>query len=144
MILSSTNPLQNTIIIFTIVMAILYISRPELIYCKRTKQFRQFGTGEGKTLLSIYVLGVMLAVVLYALFYAVMKRKNKTNTQYIAEPVQQSQPSSLETICLMQQQQINSLYGQIQIMQHQLSVQLNNQLSVQLKNNTGNIEQIVI
>ena len=54
-------------------MTLLYVMKPDAIYDSKKKQFRQFGTGDSKTLLPIYVVGILMAVILYVLFNQLAK-----------------------------------------------------------------------
>lgn len=145
-ILSNDNPLYNTIIIFTVIMGILFLTKPNLIYCSKTNQFRQFGTSQGKTLLPIYIVGILLAVILYVFFYSIMKKKDHNNfgnnqmdhmmseryNGYNNPMMNINHPNpndaNINQIYLMQQQQINTLNSQIQqLIQHQL---INNSIGI--------------
>lgn len=130
LILSDNNPLYNTTIIFTVIMTILFLTKPNLIYCSKTNRFRQFGTSRGNTLLPIYIIGILLAVILYVFFYSIMKKKDVNNhaDQLMSERYLGHNPilphindMNLNQIYLMQQQQINTLNSQIQqLLQQQM------------------------
>ena len=74
MLLTIDNPVYNTVIVFSIIMLLLYITKPDVIYDNEKKEFRQFGTTDGKTLLPIYVIGILLAIVLYVFFHYVSQK----------------------------------------------------------------------
>jgi len=76
MLLNIDNPVYNTIIVFSVIMLILYTTKPEVIYDNKKNEFRQFGTTDGKTLLPIYVLGILLAIILYVFFYYLSIKNN--------------------------------------------------------------------
>jgi hypothetical protein len=69
MLLNIDNPVYNTIIVFSLIMLLLYITKPDVIYDHNKREFRQFGTTDGKTLLPIYVVGILLAIILYVFFH---------------------------------------------------------------------------
>jgi hypothetical protein len=69
MFLNINNPVYNTIIIFSIIMLIIYIIKPNSVYNNDKHEFRQFGTTKGKTLLPIYIMGILLAMMIYIFFY---------------------------------------------------------------------------
>ena len=71
--LSLSNPFYNTIITFVLVMTLIYIIKPETLYDKHKKEFRQFGINNGKTLMPIYVLAILMAIILYTLFNQIAK-----------------------------------------------------------------------
>lgn len=79
MFLNIDNPVYNTIIIFSIIMLLLYTTKPDVIYDNEKHEFRQFGTTDGKTLLPIYVVGMLLAIILYVFFYYITQ-KSKGDT----------------------------------------------------------------
>lgn len=70
---SLSNPLYNTVIVFVSIMGLLYIIKPDAIYDKRKAEFKQFGVDSDKTLLPIYVIGILLAIILYVLFNQLAK-----------------------------------------------------------------------
>ena len=144
LILSDTNPLYNTMLIFTVIMITLFLTKPNLIYCSKTNRFRQFGTSHGDTLIPIYIIGILLAVILYVFFYSIMKKKdmlshpeqlmseryNGYNNKFMHNLIPHSliphnqiphnqilphiNDGNFNQIYLMQQQQINTLNNQIQ------------------------------
>lgn len=100
MILDINNPVYNTIIIFSVIMLLLYITKPNVIYDNEKNEFRQFGTTDGKTLLPIYVVGMLLAIILYVFFYYLSQRENdiKHNNHNNKESFDQikAKPKSLD------------------------------------------------
>jgi heme/copper-type cytochrome/quinol oxidase subunit 1 len=83
MILNSDNPVYNTIIIFSVIMLLLYTIKPDVIYDNEKNEFRQFGTTDGKTLLPIYVVGMLLAIILYVFFYYLAQKLKKNKIEII-------------------------------------------------------------
>ena len=123
MLLSVDNPVYNTIIVFSVIMILLYLTKPDTLYDSERNEFRQFGTTNGKTLLPIYVVGILLAIILYVFFFHVSAKygeitinKSKPSKKYILyEPNNDD-----EYRYIIQQQQINQLQNQLrQIMQQQ-------------------------
>lgn len=129
-LLSADNPVYNTIIVFSIIMLLLYLTKPDVIYDNERREFRQFGTTDGKTLLPIYVVGILLAIILYVFFHFLSLRRNSdklstrcTNVIYeqdITEDANLSKKND-EYRYIIQQQQIHQL--QNQLMQQQILVQ---------------------
>ena len=77
MLLSVDNPVYNTIIVFSVIMLLVYITKPDVVYDNEKHEFRQFGMTDGKTLLPIYVIGILLAIILYVFFYYIsINQKN--------------------------------------------------------------------
>jgi hypothetical protein len=68
MIIDTRSPVYNTLLVFTIIMILLHIKKPDIIYDKKKKEYRQFGTSNGKTLLPIYVVGILIAIIIYIFF----------------------------------------------------------------------------
>jgi len=122
--LSSDNPLYNTIIVFTIIMMLLYCTKPSVIYDNRLNEFRQFGTTDGKTLLPIYVVAILLAIILYVFFHYLAIKKSSTKRHHDVIKGEQSV-----------QQQI-SVQRQIRDLQSQIQQLLNNQLLCQYLDQT--------
>lgn len=126
MILNVDNPVYNTIIIFSIIMILIYTVKPEVVYDNNKNEFRQFGTTNGKTLLPIYVVGILLAVILYVIFYYISKKNTEqtksVNLTNIVQP--DIQNIQLQNI----QNQLN------QLVQQQVQSQLN-----QLHKNTNSL-----
>lgn len=69
MILSRKNIILNTIIVFILLMSILYHTKPSLIYDHTTHKFKKFGTSKNETIIPIHVIGILLVMVLYMLFF---------------------------------------------------------------------------
>jgi hypothetical protein len=135
-------------------MALLYIIKPESIYDNKRKEFKQFGTEDGKTLLPLYIVGILLAIILYVLFNKIAKiytgpldNDINYNMQYL-ETEKDPELLSLKNQVMMMNQTITQMNQMNQINQmNQLSQmnQLNqmNQLSQlnqmnQLKINKNN------
>ena len=157
MLLSVDNPVHNTVIVFSVIMLLLYITKPDIIYNKDKNEFRQFGTTYGKTLLPIYVIGILLAIILYV-FFNYISRPNKDkidnlknsykktklipnnkineNIKYYSDfdnPIQTEQMQNNQYYYTLQQyqqqQQIQQLQSQMQqLIQQQLNQQLQNHI----------------
>lgn len=107
MFLSTDNPVYNTIIVFTIIMFLLYIIKPSVIYNDEINEFRQFGTTDGKTLLPIYVIGILLAILLYIFF------------NHLTVTVKKNQELKIDNCNYCIQQQIQQMQNQIQYLINQ-------------------------
>lgn len=151
MLLSINNPVYNTIIVFSIIMILLYLTKPDVIYDNERKEFRQFGTTDGKTLLPIYVVGILLAIIMYVFFHYLSLRykdsndsntdKSSKNTTYIIhEPDARYHSENIDDIrllkknneyrLLLQQQQMyqDQQQQQIQQLQNQLNQLIQKQM----------------
>jgi hypothetical protein len=62
------NPLINSIIVYIILILLLIYNKPNIIYDKKTKKFKQFGMSEGKSILSLPVLAILLSIIIYIIF----------------------------------------------------------------------------
>lgn len=113
MIIDTHSPVYNTLLVFTIIMILIHIKKPDIIYDRKKKEYRQFGTSNGKTLLPIYVVGILIAIILYVFFNnisqeSIPKDTNKENYN-TTHQIQQIQ-SQIQQILQQQilQQQINN------------------------------------
>jgi len=70
-IIDPTTPVYNTIIFYILVIAILLLIKPKFMYCHKSKQFKAFGCGENKTLLSFPLISISFGIILYILFLAI-------------------------------------------------------------------------
>lgn len=56
------------LLVYFVVMTAIVYSKPDFVYDHDEDKYREFGTGEGKTLATLPVLGFGLAIVFYLLF----------------------------------------------------------------------------
>jgi len=157
MLLKANNPTYNTIIVFVIIMCLLYIFKPNVIYDHRKKEFRQFGITNGKTILPIYIVGMLFSILLYILFYYVdisinKKQSNASNISNISNISNVSNVPAIPNVPFsslgelekrapehsylqLQNQQLH--LQQLQQMQqiHQMQNQITQLVNQQIKNN---------
>ena len=55
------------LILYVIVISAILVVKPDRIYNKKTKQFRPFGTGPDSTLVPIWLIALLSAVISYTL-----------------------------------------------------------------------------
>lgn len=67
--LDPNNTLYNSIIVYIIIIIIFTIKKPEFIYCHKTKKFKSFGCNEGQTIISLPILSIISAIIIYMIFY---------------------------------------------------------------------------
>lgn len=153
MFLTSDNPVYNTIIVFTVIMALLYITKPNVIYDNNKKEFRQFGTTNGKTILPIYVIGILLSIILYVFFHYLALNNKKNNIEIKEKIINDKNQDKTITQhngtekyddrynYILQQQQLQYIQNQMNhmnhmnhIIQNQLNQQIQNQMSQQIQN----------
>ena len=60
------NPIQNTIIFYLLIMASIVILKPKQFY--ENNKIKSFGFDNNHTILSFHIVGIILPVILYALF----------------------------------------------------------------------------
>jgi hypothetical protein len=71
--LNPLSPLFNSIIVYIIIILLLIYNKPNLIYDKKTKKFKQFGMTKGKSILSLPVLAMLIAIITYICFLYIEK-----------------------------------------------------------------------
>ena len=71
--LNPLSPLFNSIIVYIIIIILLIYNKPNLIYDKKTKKFKQFGMSKGKSILSLPVLAMLIAIITYICFMYIEK-----------------------------------------------------------------------
>ena len=67
-LLNPLNPLINSIVVYIILILLLIYNKPSIIYNKKTKKFKQFGMAEGKSVLSLPILAILLSIIIYIIF----------------------------------------------------------------------------
>lgn len=68
MFLDSKYSLYNSIIVFIFIVIILYLLKPEFIYSKRNKKFKQFGLKENETIFPFPFMTIGMGIVFYFIF----------------------------------------------------------------------------
>ena len=71
MVINPTTPVYNTIFFYIILVCIILIIKPKYMYNQKTRRFKSFGCGEGKTLLSFPVICISTGIALYMTFLLV-------------------------------------------------------------------------
>lgn len=59
---------MNSIIVYIIIILLLIYNKPNLIYDKKTKKFKQFGMQKGKSILSLPILAILISIITYIIF----------------------------------------------------------------------------
>jgi hypothetical protein len=98
-------------------MLLVYITKPDVIYDNDKEEFRQFGTTDGKTLLPIYVIGILFAIILYVFFHYLSLRHEITH-----------QSTNTSNIPVIIKEDVHEYTHQIQILQNQVNQLLQQQL----------------
>ena len=81
-LLNPLNPLLNSIIVYIILVLLLIYSKPSVIYDKKTKKFKQFGMQKGKSILSLPILAILIAIITYVIFLHFEKSTVIMNSYY--------------------------------------------------------------
>lgn len=61
------NPIQNAIIFYLIIMITIIVMKPKLLY-DQNGNIKQFGFESNQTIISLHLIGIVLPIILYALF----------------------------------------------------------------------------
>lgn len=70
-LIDPANPLYNTIVFYIIIVVVLLISKPEFMYCDKTKRFKTFGIGKNQSILSFPVMCFASVILLYFIFLSI-------------------------------------------------------------------------
>lgn len=68
MALFSSSPAYNTILFYIVFIAIILFTKPESIYCHKTKKFKSFGCKKNQTLISFPVICIVSVIIFYFIF----------------------------------------------------------------------------
>ena len=67
-LINPASPVHNTIIFYIIIMVAIILVRPSVMYSSKINKFKSFGCGDDQTLMSLPVVGLTSAIVLYFIF----------------------------------------------------------------------------
>ena len=87
------------IIIYIIIIVFLVITKPEFMYDHENKQYREFGMTKNKTLFSLPVLSITIAIIIVMLFRFLQSNEKskihggKIKYKYIPVPMMQPMPN---------------------------------------------------
>ena len=82
--LNIEKPLNNSIIIFLIIMVLIYFSKPDILYNHKKRKFKQFNS-TNTSILPLHVLSLIIAISLYTFFLCLYKRTKKNTTNYLQQ-----------------------------------------------------------
>ena len=71
MIISPSNPVYNSIIFYIIIICLVLIIKPKFMYCRRANRFKEFGIAKNKTIITLPVFSITIAIILYMIFLLV-------------------------------------------------------------------------
>lgn len=78
------NPLYYTFLVFAIIMALIYYSKPKIIFDDKGR-LKSFGIGKNKTLLPLPILAIIIAIFIYTVFYFSSTNNTSNNPNYIPQ-----------------------------------------------------------
>ena len=73
------SSLLNSFYIYLIIMVSIYIIKPEFLFYQTQNDkclFRKFGCGKNKTIFSIHIISIILAIIIYFITYFLSKLEN--------------------------------------------------------------------
>jgi hypothetical protein len=79
------TPIIYTIISFTIIIVVIYYTKPKVLFNKN--KLKEFGIGYGKSLLPFPIISIFIAILIYLIFFYIDKQNYKT----IHNPIQNIQ-----------------------------------------------------
>ena len=68
-LINPQNSLFNSIIIYIILISLVIYNKPKFIYDKKRKKFKEFGMGYDKSIISLPILSILIAVITYIIFF---------------------------------------------------------------------------
>jgi len=68
-LLNPQNSLFNSILIYLIIIFLVIYNKPNFIYDKKRRKFKQFGLTNGRTIISLPILSIIIAVITYVIFF---------------------------------------------------------------------------
>jgi hypothetical protein len=72
-----SSPLIYTILSFTIIMIVIYRTKPKVIF--NGNQLKEFGIGNGKSILPFPVIAMFIAIIIYFTFFYIDKNNLNNN-----------------------------------------------------------------
>lgn len=72
------NILSNSIKVYILIIISIIIFRPDFLYDNKHHRFRSFGTTKNKTLLSLPIFSILIAVLIY-IFFSFIDKIEKIN-----------------------------------------------------------------
>ena len=68
-VLNPCNSLFNSIIVYVIIILIIINQKPEFIYDKKRKKFKEFGMSNDRSIIPLPILSILLAIITYIIFF---------------------------------------------------------------------------
>lgn len=68
-LLNPQNSLFNSILIYLIILILVIYNKPNFIYDKKRNKFKEFGLSNDKSIISLPILSIMIAVITYIIFF---------------------------------------------------------------------------
>lgn len=71
--LDPLNPLYNSLLTYIFIIILLILYKPNIIYNKKSKKFKQFGVNKDSSLLPLPILSLLVAIIIYVVFSYIEK-----------------------------------------------------------------------
>ena len=71
--LDPLNPLYNSLLTYILIIILLILYKPNIIYNKKLKKFKQFGINKDSSLLPLPILSLLIAIIVYVIFSYIEK-----------------------------------------------------------------------
>jgi predicted MFS family arabinose efflux permease len=71
--LDPLNPLYNSLLTYIFIIILLILYKPNIIYNKKSKKFKQFGVNKDSSLLPLPILSLLTAIIVYVVFSYIEK-----------------------------------------------------------------------
>jgi hypothetical protein len=84
----NNNASYYAIFIYIFIIIFLFISKPDIIYDRNNKKFKDFGIGPSKSLISLHILAILIPIIIYILFSFIFNNhEQKQIQQNIGYPI---------------------------------------------------------
>jgi len=80
-ILEATKPLYNTVIIYIFSMFLIIYYKPNIMYSHKHKKFKQFGVDHNRTIFTLPIVSILIAIILY-LFFSYLEKLHILQKKY--------------------------------------------------------------
>lgn len=64
--------LYTSVIIYVVIMIVIIVMKPNFLYDKENKKFKQFGTNKNETIVPIHIIGLTLCILIYFIIMVYM------------------------------------------------------------------------
>jgi hypothetical protein len=68
-IINHNSIITKSILIYSIIMILLSYYKPSWLYDNKTNKFKQFGCDKNQTVITLPIIGILLSILIYLIFY---------------------------------------------------------------------------